>query len=124
VTSGLEGRETTRTLNGTEDGVITSVVTGDQVGTVTTQTTIAHEVRDLVVPVRTDRADLAYPLSGSRIYATSATVTRGDESRTTNTRRVETFNGTHLVHVTITVNGVTRTCTLNLATRRSDCGNR
>jgi hypothetical protein len=40
------------------------------------------------------------------------------------TRRQETFNGTNIVQVELTINGVTQHCTFDLAARKSTCNDR
>lgn len=121
TTSGLGRDATTHTLNGHEQGTVVSIATGDDGTRITTHTTLDHTTTNLVVPVRQSRDDRAYPLSGVRVYATETTTSRGAESRTVTTRRQETFNGTNIVQVELTINGVTQHCTFDLAAKKSTC---
>ncbi|MBI4421293.1 MAG: hypothetical protein HY560_10745 [Gemmatimonadetes bacterium] len=122
VTSGLAGAETSRTLNGTEQGTVNGEFTGRDGVVVTNETELADTTSNLVVPVPTRDRRAGYPLSGSRVHSTVTTVTRGSDTRTVSVRRKETFDGTSVVQVEITVNGQTRTCTVDLATRTNTCG--
>jgi hypothetical protein len=122
VVSGLEGAETTRTLNGSEQGTV--VVTGTGSGGVSFN--ISHTVNDttvnLVVPVPRDRfLDRKFPVSGTRTHATTTVATRGTETKTDTRSRKETFNGTAIVQIELTINGVTQNCEFNLVTHRSTC---
>jgi hypothetical protein len=68
-----------------------------------------------------DRGRRGFPLSGSRTHATTTTTTRGSETKTESLSRQETFDGTAVVQVVLTINGVTQNCTTNLETHRSTC---
>lgn len=121
VTSGLGPGSTTHTLNGSEHGTVASTMTTADGTRFTTNSTINDSTASLVVPVRNSRDDHAYPLSGVRVHATETTTTRGSTSRTVTTRRQETFNGTNIVQVELTINGVTQHCTFDLAAKTSTC---
>ncbi len=123
MTTGLGPTATTHTLNGSEQGTIRSTQTTPD-GTVTTETSIQETTTNLVVPVRARDSAPRYPLSGVRVRTTVATTTRRGDTRTVTTRRQETFNGTNIVQIELTVNGVTEYCTFDLDTRTSTCGRR
>ncbi|OFW10002.1 MAG: hypothetical protein A3H96_03345 [Acidobacteria bacterium RIFCSPLOWO2_02_FULL_67_36] len=119
TTTGLGSGATTHTLNGSEQG---TVVVRSPSGS--TNTSINDATTDLVVPVRSRDGGPAYPLSGVTVHATVTTTTRGSETRTVTTRRQETFNGTNIVQVEITVDGATARCTYDLAAHTSTCARR
>lgn len=118
--SGLGRASTTHTLNGSETGVMTGTRRTDR-GTIASTETFTAETRDVVIPV--PRTMGSWPLSGTTVRNATVTVTRegASESRTFTFSQVVTFNGTSRVPVTLSHNGVTRHCTLDLATRRTDC---
>ncbi|HVL67856.1 MAG TPA: hypothetical protein VM364_11385 [Vicinamibacterales bacterium] len=120
VTTGLGPQATTHTLNGTERGTVTASATINGVATTTT-TSMLESTNNLVVPARRSSGDPGYPLSGERVRTATTTTTHGSTSRTLTTERRETFNGTSVVQVQITVNGVTQHCTYDLAARTSTC---
>ena len=119
ITTGLVGDETTHTLNGTEQGTV--VTTSNKAGGATINTTLNDSTNNLVVPVPDRSTQGGYPLSGSQTHSTTTTVTHGSDTRTTVTERRETFNGTNIVQVDLTVNGATEHCTRDLATHTSTC---
>jgi hypothetical protein len=123
TTTGLGPGVTTHTLNGTEQGTV-RMSTAQNGTTVSMNTSIDDTTTNLVVPVRSGDSERGYPLSGVRVHATVSTTTRGAESRTVETRRQETFDGTNIVQVDVTVNGVTQHCTFDLAAKTSTCGRR
>jgi len=135
ITSGLAGEETTHTLNGTEQGTVDGEWTLPDGTKATEITTIADSTQNLVIPVparpdgpggpggsMTPQSHPPFPLSGSRIHATTMTSTRGTETKTISTSRTETFDGSGIVQVVMTVNGQTKTCTVDLANHTSTCG--
>jgi len=122
IVSGLAGAETTRTLNGNEQGTVAITGTGVGGASLSVNTAINDTTVNLVVPVPTNRFDRrGYPLSGLRTHSTTTTTTRGSETRTDTRVRKETFDGTAIVQIELTINGVTQNCTLNLDTHRSNC---
>jgi hypothetical protein len=119
TTTGLGPDAKTHTLNGSEQGAIATTITGKDGAKFTTNTTIEDTTKNLVVPVRPADRGAAYPLSGVRVHTA---VTKGPGDRGTLTvRRQETFDGTNIVKVELTVNGVTQSCTFDLATKTSNC---
>jgi hypothetical protein len=118
--SGLERSSTTHTTNALEQGTVTAVWSGSR-GKVTTAETFQTKTTDVGVSVARDRN--RWPLSGT--VERSVTVTRSlegsSETRSLAVRELVAFNGTNLVPVVITRDGVTKTCTRDLATRRTTC---
>lgn len=119
TTTGLGPAATSHTLNGSEHGTVETTATAKDGTKVTTRSTIDSTTTNLVVPVRSGDRGSAYPLSGVRVHTT---VTTGPQSRGAVTvRRQETFDGTSVVRVELTVNGVTQQCSFDLATKTSTC---
>ena len=119
MTTGLGPGATSHTLNGREHGTVTATMTAPDGTKVATTTTIDGTTANLVVPVRAGDRSQAYPLSGTRIHTTTTTGWGGKGPLTV--RRQETFDGTSIVRVELTVNGVTQSCTFDLATKTSTC---
>jgi hypothetical protein len=119
MTTGLGPSSTSHTLNGREHGTVDATMTAANGTKVTTTTTIDGRTVDLVVPVRAGDPGQAYPLSGTRIHTTTTTGSGGKGPMTV--RRQETFDGTSIVRVELTMNGVTQQCTFDLAIKTSTC---
>jgi hypothetical protein len=121
--TGLEGNETTRTLDGSGEGSVRMVTTGPR-GTAETTVDFANRTNALVLPVPApgERAP-GFPLSGSVTHSRTM-VFKGPEqqARVDQFSETTTFNGTGVVQVTITINGVTRSCTRDMVSRRQSCG--
>jgi hypothetical protein len=135
ITSGLAGEETTHTLNGTEQGTVDGAWTLPDGTMATESTTISDSTHNLVIPVPAKSDGMRpggpgaglnvpppFPLSGSRTHATTTTSTRGSETKTTSLTRTETFDGTGVVQVVITINGETKNCTVDLVSHTNTCG--
>jgi hypothetical protein len=122
MTTGLGPGAASHTLNGREHGTITATMTAAGGEKVTTTTTIDGTTVNLVVPVQAGDRSRAYPLSGTRVHTTTTTRWGGNGPQTE--RRQETFDGTNIVRVELTVNGVTRQCSYDLATKTSTCRQR
>jgi hypothetical protein len=118
MTTGLAPTATSHTLNGREHGTVTATMTAPGGTKVTTTTTIDGTTVNLVVPVGAGDRSQTYPLSGTRIHTTTTT---GLGKGPWTVRRQETFDGTNVVQVQLTVNGVTESCTFDLATKTSTC---
>lgn len=117
--TGLEGRETSHTINGSASGTVTSESTADGKSSKAV-TTSSDKTVDLVIPVPGGRG--VYPKSGTVTHERTVTLTRAGGTPVTHTiKEVSTFDGTAVVKVTITVDGTTRSCTRNLATRQTSC---
>jgi hypothetical protein len=137
TTSGLSGEATTHTLNGTEQGTVDAAWTLPDGTNATENTTIADTTNNLVVPIPAKPAGQGpgsgtgpnmpssarpFPLSGSRTHTTSTTSMHGTDTKTTSSSRTETFDGTGIVQVVMTVNGQTKTCTVDLTNHTNTCG--
>jgi hypothetical protein len=117
--TGLEGRETSHTINGSASGTVTTDATADG-KTSHAVTTSSEKTADLVIPVPGGRG--VYPKSGTVTHERSVALSRAGGTPVTHTvKEVTTFDGTAVAKVTITVDGQTRTCTRNLATRQTTC---
>jgi hypothetical protein len=124
VVTGLLGTETTRTLNGHEHGTINASLTAKD-GTAITVNSIEDDTTDSLVVPATDRGagnPRAFPLAGSRTHSDSTTTTRGTQTKSTTVVRTETYDGSGTAQVTITQDGVTRSCTVDLMTKSNTCG--
>lgn len=119
MTTGLGPGATSHTLNGREHGTVAATWTATDGTKVSTTTTIDGTTVNLVVPVRAGDRSQAYPLSGTRIHTTTTAGWGGRGPHTV--RRQETFDGTNIVQVQLTMNGVTQQCTFDLATKTSTC---
>jgi hypothetical protein len=117
--TGLEGRETSHTINGSASGTVTTDATADG-KTSHAVTTSSEKTADLVIPVPGGRD--VYPKSGTLTHERTVTLSRAGGTPVTHAvKEVTTFDGTAIAKVTITVDGQTRTCTRNLATRQTNC---
>jgi hypothetical protein len=128
--SGLLGQETTRVIDGTGTGK-TRATTTPSGGTYTTATVTHDTTRALVLPAVQRPAgsrtppEPVYPLSGSVISVTSFSVAGTGapplsiSPLPTTSRMVTTFNGTSVARIEISIGGITRSCTLDMAARPS-----
>ena len=110
--TGLEGEETSRTVNGTGSSVMTRSQHTDADGTRTYDMTSTSVIVDVIHPV--PRTDDAWPLSGTITQDVTINVINGPQGDVTKSRTVViTFNGTNLA--TMTVDG--ETFDVDLSTR-------
>ena len=118
--AGLGAGATTHTLNGLETGTTSGTLTTDR-GSATMTETSASKTENVVVPVPATAG--SWPLSGTTTRSGTTTATRAatNESRTSSWSEKVTWNGTSTVTVVVTRDGVTKTCTRNLATSRATC---
>ena len=117
--TGLAGSETSRTINGSASGTVTTDATVDG-KTSHAVTTSSDRTVDLVIPVPGGRG--VYPKSGTVTHERTVSLSRAGAAATTHTvKEVSTFDGTAIAKVTVTKDGQTRTCTRNLATRQTTC---
>jgi hypothetical protein len=94
--TGLEGEETSRTVNGTGSGSVMRSQHTDEDGTRTHDMLSTSVTENVVHPV--PRADDAWPLSGTITRSVTINVVNGPDGDVTKTRTaVITFNGTNLV---------------------------
>ena len=119
VTAGLGQGSTRHTLNGREHGTIDTTMTAPDGKKVTVNAVVDGTTVNLVVPVKAADGTPVYPLSGMRIHTTTTTGLGGRGPQTV--RRQETFDGTNIVQIQLTMNGVTQSCTFDLATKTSTC---
>jgi hypothetical protein len=127
VVTGLVGNNTTRTVNGHEHGTVVATFTAKDGTAITVNDTEDDTTTDLVVPVQdrgagTPPGPPPFPLSGSRTHSDTTVTTGGPKAGTNTVVRVETYNGTGTAQVTITQNGVTRTCSVDLTSKTNTCG--
>jgi len=108
--AGLAPGSTQRTVNGTSSG--TENITGSNTtGSFTAVRTIGDTMAGVVIPVQS--GGMAFPTAGTVIRSAQVVLTYAGQSPTTSTRReVITYNGSTTATITITRDGVTRTCTL------------
>jgi hypothetical protein len=100
--TGLEGEETSRTVNGTGSSNVTRSQHTDTDGTRTYEMSSTSVIEDVVHPV--PRTDDAWPLSGTITRDVTITVVGGPDGDVTRSRTVViTFNGTNLVTMTVYV---------------------
>ena len=98
--TGLEGVETTRTVNGTGSGTMSRSQHTDSTGTRTYDMTSTSVIEDVVHPV--PRTDDAWPLSGTITRNVTVNIVNGPNGDETKTRTVViTFNGTNLPTMTV-----------------------
>lgn len=100
--SGLVGRETQRTFNGTSAGKVTRSSTTDAGVTRSFMMTESEKVTNVVRSV--DHAANPWPLSGSITRTHKVTLQGPNGEKTKDVTTVVTFNGTQ--NATLTVNGV------------------
>jgi hypothetical protein len=110
--TGLEGEETTRTVNGTGSSTMARSQHTDADGTRTYDMSSTSLLEDIVHPV--PRTDDAWPLSGTITREVTIVIVNGPDGDVTKSRTVViTFNGTNLA--TMTVDG--ETFEIDLSTR-------
>lgn len=115
--SGLGRGATTHTLNGSETGALSSTFTTSR-GTASSQERFTVATKDVVVPVEVRNR---WPLSGTTSRTSTMTATRGPVTRTSTTSHTVVFDGTSTPTVTVVRDGVTRSCTADLAAHRLSC---
>ena len=117
--SGLGRNAKTHALNGSEHGTSSGTITTRD-GAVTVTEAVTSVTKDVVVPVPAGHG--VWPLSGTVSRSATLTVARGSgPARTIATTEQVSFTGTSVVNVIITRNGVTRSCTRDLAARTGSC---
>ena len=98
--TGLEGEETTRTVNGTGTSTVTRSQHTDENGTRTYDMSGTSVIVNVVHPV--PRTDDAWPLSGTITRDMTINVINGPNGDVTKSRIIViTFNGTNLVTMTV-----------------------
>ncbi len=98
--TGLEGEETSRTVNGTGSGTMTRSQHTDADGARTYDMSSTSVIEDVVHPV--PRTDDAWPLSGTITRDVTINIVDGPDGDDTKSRTVVIiFNGTNLVTMTV-----------------------
>ena len=98
--TGLEGDETTRTVNGTGSSTVSRSHHSDENGDRSYDMTSTSVMSDVVHAVR--REDNPYPLSGTITREMTAVIVNGRNGDETRTRHVIiTFNGTQFPNMTV-----------------------
>lgn len=123
MATGLGPNATTHTLNSTEQGTMSATMSNNGASG-TMQSTMSATTTNLVVPVGRIAGPMLYPGPGTRLHSSTMTSTVNGQNRTTSMTRRETYDGSSIVRVEMTVNGVTEQCTVDLAARTSTCSSR
>jgi hypothetical protein len=117
--TGLAQGSIERTVNGTSSGTESTTGT-DSTGAFTAVRTAGDTVQGVVIPV--SNGVPSDPVTGSVIRSMSIVVTYAGASPTTSARRETiTYDGSDTAKLTITHDGVTRSCTLPLPRGRITC---
>lgn len=118
---GVQRGSLRRTMNGGETGTL-EILHRTARGTFRSVANHADSTINLVVP-QNDTTVPKWPISGTIVHANSGTKTHVEsgETRSYSRREAQVFNGTSTVQITITVNGVTRTCERDLEKREKSC---
>ena len=118
--SGLGRASTTHTMNGLETGRTSGTLATDK-GAAAMREESSSKTENVVVPVPAKAG--SWPLSGSTTRSGSTTATRvaTNETRSSSWSEKVTYTGTSVVNVEITRDGKTKTCTRDLATRKTTC---
>ena len=116
---GLAPGKTSRTINGTARAI--EITEGTREGVEFASSREASDTTTaLVIPIVDGKPTI--PTSGVIIRNMKVTITKaGDESRTRTRREKITFDGTSVITVEITQDGVTRNCTITLPGRELIC---
>lgn len=118
--TGVQRSSPNRTLNGTEQGTSTMEHRTSR-GKVNSSVVFGDTTINLVVPQHD--SPRKWPLSGTIIRSHSGTRTMEGhaESKAFSNRAVFVFDGSSTVKITVTSNGQTKSCVLNLETRERRC---
>lgn len=117
---GLAPGKTTRTINGTAQASETTQGTREGVK-FTSSREASDTTTNLVIPIVDGKPTI--PASGVVIRNMKVTITKdGGEPRTKSRREKITFDGTSVIKVEITQDGVTKNCTITLPGRELVCG--
>jgi hypothetical protein len=107
--TGLAQGSAQRTVNGTSAGQESTTGTSSR-GSFTATRTVGDTATGVIVPVVTGTK--SYPTAGTVIRSIQATLKyTGEDAVTLARREVVTYNGSATASVTITENGVTKSCT-------------
>lgn len=118
--TGVQPGSTRRTFDGVEEGT-SSIVARLARGTFVSDVRFADTTRGLVLAANDPTAP-RWPLGGTVIRSAEGTRSReGGDSQFFSRREEIVFDGTSRASLTITVNGQTRSCIIDLAARRVNC---
>ena len=118
--TGLASGSDKRTVNAVSGGTESSTGTSSR-GNFTSTRTASDTTKAVVIPVVSGNK-ATYPSAGTVIRVMTATVTYAGATPATATRKeVVIYDGTAVAKVTITTNGVTKTCTQALPRGRLSC---
>jgi hypothetical protein len=116
--TGLAAGSTERTVNGTASAVESTTGVRDSIEFSLVRTA-SDTVTGLVIPLMEDRPTI--PNAGVVIRNMRISITKAGETRTKSRREQITFDGTNVVSVIITQDGVTKNCTITLPSRKLVC---
>ena len=116
---GVAPGKTSRTINGTAKG--TETTEGTREGVEFTAERVASDTTtNLVIPIVDGKPTI--PTSGVVIRNMKVTITKAGADAVTKARREKvTFDGTNVITVEITQDGVTKNCTMTLPGRNLSC---
>jgi len=118
--AGLAPGKTSRTINGTAKGTETTEGTNKEGIDFTAERVASDTTTNLVIPIVDGKPTI--PTSGVVIRNMKVTITKEGEAAVTKTRREKvTFDGTNVIAIEITQDGVTKNCTLTLPGRNMSC---
>lgn len=120
--TGVQASSKQETRNGTERGTTTIVAT-TSLGKTTSVIAFGDTTQNVVVVKPDSLVKQYWPSSGTIVHSMTGTraLEGSTEVKSIAQREVMTFNGTAVVQVVITINGVTKTCTRNLASKNQTC---
>lgn len=117
--AGLAKGSNRRTVNGTSSAQETVNGTRDSVK-FTAVRVAGDTTNNVVIPIVDGKPTI--PSSGTIIRSMTATITpEGGTAKTRSRREVVAFDGTNVIKVTITQNGVTKNCTVTLPAKKLVC---
>jgi hypothetical protein len=116
--TGLATGSTERTLDGTAAAMETTTGVRDSIAFSLVRTA-SDTVTGLVIPLKEDRPTI--PSAGVVIRNMGISITKAGETRSKTRREQITFDGTNVVSVIITQDGVTHNCTITLPGRKLVC---
>lgn len=118
--TGLKPGSTQRTINGTSAGN-EQTAGKDTAGTFTVKRVFGDTIKAVVVPVPTTSGRPPFPTSGTVIRSANISVTRASGTTSSVRREVVTYDGSSTAKVTITQDGTTKSCTVELPHGRLQC---
>lgn len=113
-------KSSSRTVDGAALGSETTVGK-DTTGAFTVKRLVGDTIKAVVIPVPTDGLRKPYPTAGSIIRQHSITVTRASGTTSSTRREVIEYDGSSTAKVTITQDGTTKSCTVELPHGKLTC---